>query len=55
MHGDPIQITFGQSVVVERAATVTRATAVERAMTRVAAYFDLKELYEVSFTPGRVR
>jgi hypothetical protein len=24
-------------------------------MTRVAAYFDLKELYEVSFTPGRVR
>ncbi|SHN51520.1 hypothetical protein [Erythrobacter sanguineus] len=55
VHGDPIQITFGQSVVVERAATVTRATAVERAMTRVAAYFDLKELYEVSFTPGRVR
>jgi len=55
VHGDPIQIKFGQSVVVERAATVTRATAVERALTRVAAYFDLKELYEVGFTPGRVR
>lgn len=55
VHGDPIQIAFGQSVVFQRAATVTRATALERMLTRMAAYFDLKELYEVSFTPGRVR
>jgi hypothetical protein len=55
VHGSPIQIKFGESVVVQRAATVTRATALERGLTRLAAYFDLKELYEVSFTPGRVR
>ncbi len=55
VHGAPIQISFGQSVVFERLATVTRANAFDRAVTRLAAYFDLKELYEVSFTPGRVR
>jgi hypothetical protein len=55
VHGAPIQIAFGQSVVFERLATVTRASALERRLTRLAAYFDLKELYEVSFTPGRVR
>lgn len=55
VHGAPIQIAFGQSAVYQRNATVTRATSLERALTRAAAYFDLKELYEVSFTPGRVR
>ena len=55
VHGDPIQISFGQSVIYERIATVTRATAMERAMTRIAAYFDFAELYEVSFTPASVK
>ncbi|MBV7266379.1 hypothetical protein [Erythrobacter ani] len=55
VHGDPITIPFGHSAVFERAATVTRAGPVERAMTRLAAYFDLKELYEVSFNPGRIK
>ncbi|KPP93883.1 MAG: hypothetical protein ACOCYR_00750 [Erythrobacter sp.] len=55
VHGDPITIPFGQSAVFERAATVTRAGPVTRALTRLAAYFDLKELYEVSFNPGRIK
>ncbi len=55
VHGDPIQITFGQSMVFERMATVTRATALQRFKTRLAAYFDLAELYEVSFTPGSLK
>ncbi len=55
VHGDPIQIPFGHSAVYERAATVTRAGPFDRAITRLAAYFDLKELYEVSFNPGRIK
>jgi hypothetical protein len=41
--------------VVRRIATVERATFLERQWTRWAANFQLTELYEVSFTPGRVR
>lgn len=55
VHGDPIAIPFGHSAVFERAATVTRAGPLSRALTRLAAYFDLKELYEVSFNPGRIK
>ena len=55
VHGDPISIPFGHSAVFERAATVTRAGPLTRAATRLAAYFDLKELYEVSFNPGRIK
>ena len=55
VHGDPIQIPFGHSATFERSATVTRAGPIERALTKIAAYFDLKELYEVSFNPGRIK
>ena len=55
VHGDPIVVRFGQSVTIERMATVTRAGPLHRALTRLAAYFELTELYEVSFTSGRVR
>ncbi|GMN02995.1 hypothetical protein [Erythrobacter sp. MTPC3] len=55
VHGDPITVPFGHSAVFERAATVTRAGPLGRAITRLAAYFDLKELYEVSFNPGRIK
>lgn len=55
VHGDPIQIRFGERVSVSRMATVTRAGPMLRGWTRFAAYFDFRELYEVSFNPGRVR
>jgi len=55
VHGDPISIPFGHSAVFERRATVTRAGPLTRAATRLAAYFDFKELYEVSFNPGRIK
>ncbi len=54
VHGDPIVIPFGSSAVFERTATVERAGAFVRNWTRLASYFDLTELYEVSFNPGRV-
>jgi len=55
VHGDPITIPFGHSEVFERDATVTRAGPLTRTATRIAAYFDLQELYEVSFNPGRIK
>jgi len=50
VHGDPIQIDFGQSIVAERMATVTRAGPLQRAWTKLKAHFEFGELYEVSFT-----
>ena len=55
VHGAPISIPFGSKEVFERTATVTRAGPVMRLLTKVAAYFDLAELYEVSFNAGRIK
>ena len=54
VHGDPISVAFGESVVLHRKATVRRAGLLRRAWTRFAGTFELAELYEVSFTPGRI-
>ena len=54
VHGAPVRVAFGQSAVFDRVATVTRAGPLERAWTKAIAYFDLRELYEVSFSPGRI-
>ena len=53
VHGEPIQIRFGERAEYQRRATITPATALERLWTRFAAWFELKELYEVSFTERR--
>jgi hypothetical protein len=55
VHGAPISIPFGSREVFQRTATVTRAGPLARALTRLAAYFDLAELYEVSFNAGRIK
>ncbi len=55
VHGEPIAIPFGSRVVLERTATVTRAGPIKRALVKAAAYFDLAELYEVSFNAGRIK
>jgi hypothetical protein len=55
VHGAPISIPFGSRETFERTATVTRAGPVRRGLTRLAAYFDLTELYEVSFNAGRIK
>lgn len=55
VHGEPIAVPFGESACFERLATVTRASAIERLWTRIAGHFELAELYEVSFTPGRIK
>lgn len=54
VHGDPITIPFGESATFDRVATVERATAIERLWTKFAGHFEMTELYEVSFSPGRL-
>ena len=54
VDGDPIHVAFGERRTFRRMATVTRAGWLERQWTRAAAqFFELNELYEVSFTPRR--
>lgn len=53
VHGDPIHIPFGERRVLTRAATIERASLLERAWTRLSATLLLTELYEVSFTSQR--
>ena len=55
VHGDPIRVVFGQTLTLRRNATVERAGWLERQWTRLAARFELSELYDVSFTNGRLR
>ena len=55
VHGGPMQVAFGQSAVFERTATVTRAGPLLRGWTKLVAYLDLSELYEVSFSSGSLK
>ena len=52
VHGDPIRVSYGQKFTLHREATVTRAGPINRFLTKLAARFELTELYEVSFSSG---
>ncbi|ACI99495.1 hypothetical protein [Rhodospirillum centenum] len=54
VHGAPTDIEFGHKGLHQCRATLIRASLFERTLIRVAAYLGLTELYEVSFSPGRV-
>ncbi len=54
VHGDPVIVPFGVSQNFRRHATIHPASALRRAWTRSAAYLDLAELYEVSFSSGKL-
>lgn len=53
VHGTTIRVPYGETLTLRRNATVTRASSVDRALTKLAAWFELTELYEVSFSSGR--
>jgi hypothetical protein len=53
VHGDPIRVPYGEKAVIQREATVTRAGALNRFLTKLGARLELTELYEVSFSSGR--
>lgn len=50
VHGTPIQAAFGQIIIEDRTATITRATWIERAWTRATGDFGFMELCEFSFS-----
>ncbi len=54
VHGEPIVVAFGESIILHRHATVRRAGLFRRAWTKFASNFEITELYEVSFTPGKL-
>lgn len=54
IHGEPIMVAFGEKVAFDRIATVRRAGLLRRAWTKATGYLEMAELYEVSFTPGRL-
>lgn len=54
VQGPPVRVPFGGRLVEHRIATVTKATALMRAWTRARARFELTELYELSFSGGRL-
>ena len=54
VHGAPIRIRFGERMTLHRKATVERAGWLERQWTRLIARFEIAELYDVSFTSGRL-
>ncbi len=54
VHNAPTQVAFGERLVVRRTATVVRGGPLDRLRARIEGYLELTELYEVSFSDGRV-
>ncbi len=52
VHGAPVDVAFGERVVLRRTATLIRAHPLERAWTRLTGRFELMELCEFSFSSG---
>jgi hypothetical protein len=50
VHGAPVQAAFGEVIVEDRTATITRATWLERQWTRATGDFGFMELCEFSFS-----
>ncbi|MEL7480500.1 MAG: hypothetical protein AAGJ29_02975 [Pseudomonadota bacterium] len=55
VHGPRITVPFGESARLRRLATVRKSGPIERLWIRIAAFFELTELYEVSFSTGRIK
>lgn len=53
VHGAPTEIGWGEHLVCERTATVTRAGLFDRLWTKLTARLELTELYEVGFSDWR--
>ena len=53
IHGEEIEVPYGEKATFRRMATVTRAGALERAWTRATGDFEFMELCEFSFSSGR--
>ncbi|MEO0883606.1 MAG: hypothetical protein AAFY34_12895 [Pseudomonadota bacterium] len=53
VHGDAVRLPpFGEKLVVRRWATVSQAGFLEKIWIRIQSFFELTELFEVSFSEG---
>jgi uncharacterized Zn finger protein len=50
VHGTPVQAAWGELIVEDRTATITRASLLERLWTRLTGDFEVMELCEFSFS-----
>lgn len=50
VHGSPVMAAYGEVVIEDRMATITRANWLERQWTRMTGDFDFLELCEFSFS-----
>ena len=50
VHGSPIMAAYGEVVIEDRTATITRATWIERLWTRLTGDFEFMELCEFAFS-----
>lgn len=55
VYGAPTHVPFGHKGIYHCRAVIDRAGPLGRAWTRFTAYFGLTELYEVSFSGGRIQ
>ncbi len=53
VHGEPVEVPYGERRVISRRATVIRANALEQMWTRITAHLEFTELYDLSFTDRR--
>jgi hypothetical protein len=53
VHGRTIRVPYGERIVEQRMATVTRASLPERLWTRMTSNLEITELYEIGFSAGR--
>ncbi|MGB3627814.1 MAG: hypothetical protein WA989_18455 [Henriciella sp.] len=55
VHGAPVQVPFGETITIQREATIRRANPLEKLWIRIRSMFELDELYEVNFTTEILR
>jgi hypothetical protein len=53
VQGPPIHVPFGEKALIERTATIVRATAFDRFWIRIVSWTEIFELYDLSFTSRR--
>ena len=53
VHGDPVQVPYGECLMLRRDATVHRANPLERLWGHIRGDLEIFEMFEVSFTSGR--
>ncbi|GIU66682.1 hypothetical protein [Candidatus Phycosocius spiralis] len=54
VQGPPIRLSFGEKCTISRPVSIERAFPLERLWIQLTSYFELSELYDVSFTSGRL-